>query len=58
MTFSPEGYKADSEIRVEAVFDIVSDVDKNGERTVGVITKCDITQDVAQVCVVVSQKTL
>lgn len=35
----------------QAVFDMVSRWDKHGERTVGVITKCDITPDVEQVFV-------
>lgn len=33
----------------QAVFDIASTEDPNGERTVGVITKCDITQHKNQV---------
>ena len=34
----------------QGVFDMVSEWDKDGDRTVGVITKCDIAQDVRQEC--------
>ena len=33
----------------QAVFDMASSKDKNGDRTVGVITKCDVTQQASQV---------
>ena len=33
----------------QAVFDMASGKDKNGDRTVGVITKCDVTQQALQV---------
>lgn len=38
-----------NDVANQAVFDIASQQDPSGDRTVGVITKCDISQHVNQV---------